>query len=259
MGYDTTKDFYSFLNASKEKAGIQPKKVHSADDYELPPPKPRPQRRVVEEYEPPKKVVQPQPRPVQQPVQRMPRQLNEAYTMIEAMKKRIEDIFYNYGIIGLQRLDEALDDVIEEIMNPEPIVKTIEVPVQQPVKKIKRKRIRKPVVKEIVEKDEVEEVPEEEYIEEDPRKALNMANLNMDELSAILETQDKSPKKKSKDQEKTEAMLSHYQSEMDAMQEAAEQAEENDEPENNIVDEAAEIDISEEEVNEEEQEAEEQQ
>lgn len=112
-------------------------------------PAPRPVQRVVQRPQP--KV---QPRPVQRPVQRpqpvyrpqpqrvqrqaMPvdqynrpiqiskKQLaentieNTANTLTEAIKRKVDTIFYRFGIQGLEKLDEKILDTIEELQYPEP-------------------------------------------------------------------------------------------------------------------------------------------
>jgi S-DNA-T family DNA segregation ATPase FtsK/SpoIIIE len=123
--------------------------------YEEPAPRPaprqapRPVQRVVQRPQP--KV---QPRPVQRPVQRpqpvyrpqpqrvqrqaMPvdqynrpiqiskKQLaentieNTANTLTEAIKRKVDTIFYRFGIQGLEKLDEKILDTIEELQYPEP-------------------------------------------------------------------------------------------------------------------------------------------
>lgn len=75
-----------------------------------------------------KRVVQ---RPVQKPVQRpiqkqIVRPVEKKLTIegtaaqnIDSLKKKIESIFFRFGIQGLERLDEKLQDVIDELMYPD--------------------------------------------------------------------------------------------------------------------------------------------
>lgn len=44
--------------------------------------------------------------------------LNEAYELIEEMKNKMETMFFKYGMTGLERLNECMLDVCDEIMNP---------------------------------------------------------------------------------------------------------------------------------------------
>ena len=145
-------DFYDFIHGKKTETK-QPT-IHTAQEYDLPPVKPRPVQKKYPLYEDDEiyrhPVVRQVPqKPVEPPKPKMPRQLTEAYSLIEDMKVKMEDIFYRYGMIGLERLDEALEDVIDEIMNPEPVVIERPVPAPQPekpvVKKRKRRVVRKPI------------------------------------------------------------------------------------------------------------------
>lgn len=105
-------------------------------------------------YEPPRKVVHkhttpkvdkstwtPSPNPA----------LNEAYRMMGEMKTKIEEMFYRYGMSGLEKLNECMVDVFEEILNPQPIIK--EVPVEKPIiSEPIKEHIVKPAIKKIVKK-----------------------------------------------------------------------------------------------------------
>lgn len=44
--------------------------------------------------------------------------LTEAYELIEEMKNKMETMFFKYGMTGLERLNECMLDVCDEIMNP---------------------------------------------------------------------------------------------------------------------------------------------
>lgn len=75
--------------------------------------------------------------------------LREAYNMMDEMKKKIEDMFYQYGMTGLEKLNESMLDVFEDILNPpvrvqEPRVveRVVEVPAQ-PKTTIKKKVLKK--------------------------------------------------------------------------------------------------------------------
>ena len=180
--------------------------------YEEPAPRPaprqapRPVQRVVQRPQP--KV---QPRPVQRPVQRpqpvyrpqpqrvqrqaMPvdqynrpiqiskKQLaentieNTANTLTEAIKRKVDTIFYRFGIQGLEKLDEKILDTIEELQYPEPKqikksgVNMRRVPGKRVVRKAKPLPIQniEPTWKNVLEKEEpntdefFEELPEPIY------------------------------------------------------------------------------------------------
>ena len=180
--------------------------------YEEPAPRPaprqapRPVQRVVQRPQP--KV---QPRPVQRPIQRpqpvyrpqpqrvqrqaMPvdqynrpiqiskKQLaentieNTANTLTEAIKRKVDTIFYRFGIQGLEKLDEKILDTIEELQYPEPKqikksgVNMRRVPGKRVVRKAKPLPIQniEPTWKNVLEKEEpntdefFEELPEPIY------------------------------------------------------------------------------------------------
>lgn len=141
------------------------------------PQRPRPVQRPV-----PQRVVRPQPqyRPVRQampveqynrPIQINKKQLTEdtiegtANSLTEALKRKVDTIFYRFGIQGLEKLDEKILDTIEELQYPD--AKQIKKPGvnmrRVPAKRIVRKP--KPIQLEEV-KPVPQYVPEEEYYEE---------------------------------------------------------------------------------------------
>ncbi|MBR1610208.1 MAG: hypothetical protein IJ672_01770 [Methanobrevibacter sp.] len=69
--------------------------------------------------------------------------LKEAYSMMDEMQKKIETMFYRYGMAGLEKINECMEEVFEDIVNPrpaEPEIKYIEKPVpSRPKKKIVKK------------------------------------------------------------------------------------------------------------------------
>lgn len=69
--------------------------------------------------------------------------LKEAFSMMEEMQKKIETMFYRYGMAGLEKINECMEDVFEDIVNPKPVqeIKYIEKPAApaRPKKKIVRK------------------------------------------------------------------------------------------------------------------------
>ena len=56
--------------------------------------------------------------------------LKEAYSMMNEMQKKIETMFYRYGMAGLEKINECMEDVFEDIVNPKPVqeIKYIEKP-----------------------------------------------------------------------------------------------------------------------------------
>lgn len=69
--------------------------------------------------------------------------LKEAFSMMEEMQKKIETMFYRYGMAGLEKINECMEDVFEDIVNPKPVqeIKYIEKPAApvRPKKKIVKK------------------------------------------------------------------------------------------------------------------------
>lgn len=218
-------DFYDFIHGKKTETK-QPS-IHTAQEYDLPPVKPRPVQKKYPLYEDDEiyrhPVVRQVPqKPVEPPKPKMPRQLTEAYSLIEDMKVKMEDIFYRYGMIGLERLDEALEDVIDEIMNPEPVVIERPVPAPQPEKPVVKKRKRRVVRKSIqTQTNEATEEVEPEEVLVDPRKSLN--DLDINDLGAILGKETKEYKTEA--QKKTEKLLNAYGNEMEAKQQKIAEAE----------------------------------
>lgn len=118
-------------------------------------------------YVPPQRKVQrvqvrPQPRPVARPVHNgyampdaefrrpltvSPKQLKEntiegtANSLTEAIKRKVDTVFYRFGIQGLEKLDEKILDTIEELQYPEPK------PTKKPLREMRRQPVRKPIKK----------------------------------------------------------------------------------------------------------------
>lgn len=71
--------------------------------------------------------------------------LREAYSMMDEMQQKIETMFYRYGMAGLEKINECMEEVFEDIVNPkaapEPEIRYIEkpVPAAKPKKKIVKK------------------------------------------------------------------------------------------------------------------------
>lgn len=98
--------------------------------------------------------------------------LREAYDLIDEMKNKMETMFFKYGMTGLERLNECMLDVCDEIMNPpvkpkfipleneEPIVEKTLPPKKKPatrtIKTVKKPTVNKPkTVKPIIEETEI--------------------------------------------------------------------------------------------------------
>lgn len=122
-----------------------------------PRPVPRPTPRPLSEEPDDYVVPTPKPKtPVKDPFDDVPRKrkiqtieessnpaLKEAFSMMEEMQKKIETMFYRYGMAGLEKINECMEDVFEDIVNPKPIqeIKYIEKPAApvRPKKKIVKK------------------------------------------------------------------------------------------------------------------------
>lgn len=187
--------------------------VHQLSKVQRPAPKPAPRPQPV--YRPQPQRIQRSAMPVDQynrPIQISKKQLaentieNTANTLTEAIKRKVDTIFYRFGIQGLEKLDEKILDTIEELQYPEPKqakksgVSMRRVPGKRVVRKPKPLPIQdiEPAWKNVPEVDEsnteeffeelppepiYEEVQEpveepiEEPIEEEPQKELSMMEL----------------------------------------------------------------------------------
>ena len=81
--------------------------------------------------------------------------LKEAYSMMDEMQKKIETMFFRYGMAGLEKINECMEDVFEDIVNPKPVreIQYIEKPA--PAIKPKKKVVKRPTtIKETAEKSE---------------------------------------------------------------------------------------------------------
>ena len=195
--------------------------VHQQPKVQIPAPKPAPRPQPV--YRPQPQRIQRSAMPVDQynrPIQISKKQLaentieNTANTLTEAIKRKVDTIFYRFGIQGLEKLDEKILDTIEELQYPEPKqikksgVSMRRVPGKRVVRKPKPLPIQdiEPALKNVPEVDEsnteeffeelppepiyedsqepiqepVEEPieePVEETVEEEPQKELSMMEL----------------------------------------------------------------------------------
>ena len=91
---------------------------------------------------------------------------NTANTLTEAIKRKVDTIFYRFGIQGLEKLDEKILDTIEELECPDtktPIKKSganmRRIPAKKPIRKVKPLPIKE------IQKYKYEE-PEQEFVEE---------------------------------------------------------------------------------------------
>lgn len=173
------------------------------DYYEEPVPQRRPVRQVPRQtsrpqYRPtPRPVARPVKRPVSRPGYAMPEeqfrrpinitknQLKEttiegtANSLTEAIKRKVDTVFYRFGIQGLEKLDEKILDTIEELQYPEQ--KQVKRPARDMRRVPQRKQIKKPKPMQLeditpvpVYEPEPEEIfekqlpiPEEVYIEDE--------------------------------------------------------------------------------------------
>lgn len=181
-------------------------------------PTPRPAPRPQPVYRPQPQRIQRSAMPVDQynrPIQISKKQLaentieNTANTLTEAIKRKVDTIFYRFGIQGLEKLDEKILDTIEELQYPEPKqikksgVNMRRVPGKRVVRKPKPLPIQdiEPTWKNVLDKEEpntdefFEELPEpiyedvqepveepieeqvEETVKEEPQQELSMMEL----------------------------------------------------------------------------------
>lgn len=101
--------------------------VHQQPKVQRPVPRPAPRPQPVHRPQPQR--IQRSAMPVDQynrPIQISKKQLaentieNTANTLTEAIKRKVDTIFYRFGIQGLEKLDEKILDTIEELQYPEP-------------------------------------------------------------------------------------------------------------------------------------------
>lgn len=152
--------------------------VHQQPKVQRPAPRPAPRPQPVYRQQPQR--IQRSAMPVDQynrPIQISKKQLaentieNTANTLTEAIKRKVDTIFYRFGIQGLEKLDEKILDTIEELQYPEPKqvkksgVSMRRVPGKRVVRKPKPLPIQdiEPAWKNVP---EVEESNTEEYIDE---------------------------------------------------------------------------------------------
>ena len=152
--------------------------VHQQPKVQRPAPRPAPRPQPV--YRPQPQRIQRQAMPVDQynrPIQISKKQLaentieNTANTLTDAIKRKVDTIFYRFGIQGLEKLDEKILDTIEELQYPEPKqikksgVSMRRVPGKRVVRKPKPLPIQdiEPAWKNVP---EVDETNTEEYIDE---------------------------------------------------------------------------------------------
>ena len=115
-----------------------------SDDYVVPAPRPKaPVRDPFDDVPAAPSVPAPRKRKIQAFEESSNPALKEAFSMMEEMQKKIETMFYRYGMAGLEKINECMEDVFEDIVNPKPVqeIKYIEKPAApaRPKKKIVRK------------------------------------------------------------------------------------------------------------------------
>ena len=133
----------------------------------------------------PRQQVRPQPTPIARPSRPVhngyampdsefrrpltvsPKQLKEntiegtANSLTEAIKRKVDTVFYRFGIQGLEKLDEKILDTIEELQYPEPKS------TKRPLREMRRQPVRKSVKKyRPLPLEEVPPVPQEPVYEE---------------------------------------------------------------------------------------------
>ena len=116
------------------------------DDFDVPAPAPRPKAPVRDPFDDvpaAPSIPAPRKRRIQTIEESSNPALKEAFSMMEEMQKKIETMFYRYGMAGLEKINECMEDVFEDIVNPRPVpeIKYIEKPAApaRPKKKIVRK------------------------------------------------------------------------------------------------------------------------
>ena len=115
-----------------------------SDDYVVPTPRPKtPTRDPFDDVPAAPSIPAPRKRKIQTIEETSNPALKEAFSMMEEMQKKIETMFYRYGMAGLEKINECMEDVFEDIVNPKPVqeIKYIEKPTApaRPKKKIVRK------------------------------------------------------------------------------------------------------------------------
>lgn len=115
-----------------------------SDDYVVPTPKPKaPVRDPFDDVPAAPSIPAPRKRRIQTIEESSNPALKEAFSMMEEMQKKIETMFYRYGMAGLEKINECMEDVFEDIVNPKPVpeIKYIEKPAApaRPKKKIVKK------------------------------------------------------------------------------------------------------------------------
>ena len=115
-----------------------------SDDYVVPAPRPKaPVRDPFDDVPAAPSIPAPRKRKIQTIEETSNPALKEAFSMMEEMQKKIETMFYRYGMAGLEKINECMEDVFEDIVNPKPVqeIKYIEKPAApaRPKKKIVRK------------------------------------------------------------------------------------------------------------------------
>lgn len=115
-----------------------------SDDYVVPTPRPKtPTRDPFDDVPAAPSIPAPRKRKIQTIEETSNPALKEAFSMMEEMQKKIETMFYRYGMAGLEKINECMEDVFEDIVNPKPVqeIKYIEKSAApaRPKKKIVRK------------------------------------------------------------------------------------------------------------------------
>ena len=93
-----------------------------SDDYVVPTPRPKtPTRDPFDDVPAAPSIPAPRKRKIQTIEETSNPALKEAFSMMEEMQKKIETMFYRYGMAGLEKINECMEDVFEDIVNPKPV------------------------------------------------------------------------------------------------------------------------------------------
>lgn len=139
----------------------------------------QPQRPVVQQARPVQRVQKPTYRPgyampenqYRRPLAVTPKQLKEttiegtANSLTEAIKRKVDTVFYRFGIQGLEKLDEKILDTIEELQYPEQKLTRRQLKEMRRVSVKKVKKYRPLPLEEITPVPEPEPIPEPIYEE----------------------------------------------------------------------------------------------
>lgn len=199
---DEVEEYYEEPSRQVQRIVHQPQRVQSRPQ---PKPQPRPVQRTQSVYRSQPQRIQRQAMPVDQynrPIQISKKQLaentieNTANTLTEAIKRKVDTIFYRFGIQGLEKLDEKILDTIEELQYPEPKpikksgVNMRRVPGKRVVRKPKPlpiQEIEQPVYEEPIDEIYEEQLPPEPIYEEVQEPVEEVVEQPIDDVDVVEE------------------------------------------------------------------------